>query len=302
MTTACSAKVTAVVVLLLCAMFSTDCSTPSEASKSVQAPPEPAPAPTLTADAKPVTGAEPQVPPRAGSSGCSATMQAVPTTGSSHATAASLCVDRNEVTVAEYAACVRRAKCTEPEPYDARFEENLYRSFCNWRHPEAHEQHPINCLTFEQARSYCASRGARLPTDVEWKWVASNGGRTRYPWGDDAPDGKRVNGCGTECPPAIKAVTGNPQMRPAYRQNDGYAATAPVASFAAGDTTTGIHDLAGNVSEFVVAVESRESSGDLTAGGGCFTQNSKEMTASYFTRTAWSAATSPTLGFRCVSE
>ena len=267
----------------------------------------PAPDHALTARAKPASGPDTQQTPSASPTGCSPTMQMVSMTGMTRANAsrlagvASLCVDRNEVTVSEYAACVTQGKCTtEPDTYNARFEENLYRAFCNWHHPEGRERHPVNCVTFDQASAYCASRGARLPTDIEWSWIESNGGRTRYPWGNAAPDAKRVNGCGTECPPAIKAATGNPEMRPAYRQNDGFAATAPVASFSAGDTESGIHDLAGNVSEFVVAVAARESTGDLTAGGGCFSQNSKEMTASYFTRTAWASATSPSLGFRCV--
>jgi formylglycine-generating enzyme len=309
-----------VVALGACAVLTCRCSTSSEAPRPDQSPqptaaklaklesgPE-APTSTASPQARPASSAEPTDPPSAAAGGCGSKMVAVSTAGMPRSGAqpqggaASLCVDRNEVVTVDYAACVQRAKCTEPEAYQASFEEDLYRAFCNWRHPEGHEQHPVNCLTFEQARAYCAERGARLLTDVEWKWVSSNGGRTRYPWGNAAPDGTRVNGCGTECPPAIKAATGNPEMRAAYRQNDGYVATAPVGSFSAGDTTSGIHDLAGNVSEFVVAVESRESSGDLTAGGNCFSQGSKEMSASTFTRTAWSAAASSSLGFRCASE
>lgn len=308
-------------VLGVCAVLTCRCSTSSEASRPNQfatatppptvakvesSPSAPSADPLGTARTNPAREKPTDSPSAA--SGCAPNALAVPTAGMSGAGAHSrggastFCVDRTEVTIADYAACVQRAKCTEPEAYEAKFEENLYRAFCNWRHPEGREQHPVNCLTFEQARAYCAARGARLLTDLEWKWVSSNGGRTRYPWGNAAPDGTRVNGCGPECPPAIKTVTGNPEFRAAYRQNDGYVATSPVGSFSAGDTTSGIHDLAGNVSEFVVAVESRETSGDLTAGGNCFSQDSKEMTASKFTRTAWPAATSPSLGFRCASD
>ena len=151
-----------------------------------------------------------------------------------------LCFDRTEVTVADYAACVERGRCDPPLSYDPKFEDDLYRAFCNWQSPDARDQHPVNCVTFEQAQLYCESSGARLPTDVEWRWVASNRARTRYPWGVVAPDGERVNGCGLECPAAVKAATGNPEMRATYAQNDGYAATAPVGSFVKGDTASGI--------------------------------------------------------------
>ncbi len=214
----------------------------------------------------------------------------------------SLCVDQAEVSVADYVACIARAQCTEPEAYDTKVEDNLYRAFCNFRHPEGRGRHPINCVSFDQARSYCAARAARLPTDIEWQWVASNGAQTLYPWGKAAPDGTRVNGCGTECPSAVKAITGNPEMVALYRQNDGYVGTAPVASFPKGDNAASIHDLAGNVAEFVVPIAAAPSTGDLTAGGGCFTQNARMMSAGGFTRTAWSTARSPDLGFRCVAE
>jgi hypothetical protein len=64
----------------------------------------------------------------------------------------------------------------------------------------------------------------------------------------------------------------------------------------------GVHDLSGNVAEFVVPVAAPVSAGDLTAGGGFLTQNAKMMSARVQTRTAWSGATSPDLGFRCISD
>jgi hypothetical protein len=100
--------------------------------------------------------------------------------------ARSICFDVSEVTVGDYAACVARSTCTQPQPYVRHDELDRYRAFCNWKHPEGHDRHPINCVSFEQAKAYCAARGARLPTDLEWTSAASNGGKTAYPWAPPA--------------------------------------------------------------------------------------------------------------------
>jgi formylglycine-generating enzyme required for sulfatase activity len=92
----------------------------------------------------------------------------------------------------------------------------------------------------------------------------------------------------------------NPELHATYKDRDGYVGTAPVGSFPAGDSADGIHDLAGNVSEFAEAVSSAEDTGDLTAGDSFLTQRQTLMTAKAFARTAWSGASSPTVGFRCV--
>jgi hypothetical protein len=75
-----------------------------------------------------------------------------------------------------------------------------------------------------------------------------------------------------------------------------------VGTFPRGDNRAGVHDLAGNVAEFIVPDLEPAATGDLTAGGGFLTQNPRMMSARVHTRTAWSGATSPDLGFRCVRD
>jgi hypothetical protein len=145
--------------------------------------------------------------------------------------------------------------------------------------PEDRSQHPMNCVSYAQSQKFCEFRHARLPTDIEWQWAASNGGQTKYPWGSSPPDRTRVNGCGGECPPKMRALTGHRDVRATYAGDDGFVGTAPVGSFPLGDNFLEIHDLAGNVAELVVPVTARASTGDLTAGGSFLSSDVRHMSA-----------------------
>lgn len=69
------------------------------------------------------------------------------------------------------AAWVRRHGITEP---------------ADWGRPGFdHPRMPVTGTSFWEAEAYAHFRGADLPTEHEWYLVASNGGLTRYPWGDD---------------------------------------------------------------------------------------------------------------------
>lgn len=92
---------------------------------------------------------------------------------------APFCLDRTEVTVSAYAACVRAGAC-QPAGDESHF--------CNADRPD-HDQHPINCVDWHQAVAFCKFRRARLPTEVEWEYAARGGSRDLpYPWGDGALD------------------------------------------------------------------------------------------------------------------
>jgi formylglycine-generating enzyme required for sulfatase activity/tetratricopeptide (TPR) repeat protein len=94
---------------------------------------------------------------------------------------ASFCLDSTEVTVGAYAECVRAGTCTAAASGT---------TTCNGRHADR-LTHPINCVSGEQAVAYCASRGERLPTEIEWEYAARGGPKQlKYPWGDGSPDGR----------------------------------------------------------------------------------------------------------------
>lgn len=85
-------------------------------------------------------------------------------------------IDLAEVTVAAYARCVEAGKCTEPKRGGA----------CNWK-ADGRERHPINCVDFQQATSYCASVGKRLPTEEEWEYAARGPASKPRAYGDGEP-------------------------------------------------------------------------------------------------------------------
>jgi formylglycine-generating enzyme required for sulfatase activity len=72
------------------------------------------------------------------------------------------CVDRFEVSTEEYEACVSAGKCGKPEGE---------RKTCNTV-DKGKGDHPINCINHSQAVAVCATRGARLPTEIEWEYIA----------------------------------------------------------------------------------------------------------------------------------
>ena len=95
---------------------------------------------------------------------------------------------------------------------------------------------PQVLVSWNEALAYCRFRGGRLPTEAEWERAARGPAGRRYPWGD-VFDRQRLNG-------------GRFALDP-FEARDGFVELAPVGSFLAGATPDGIHDLAGNVEEWV---------------------------------------------------
>lgn len=132
-------------------------------------------------------------------------------------------IDRFEVRVADYERCVQVGRC-EPRPSS-----EATKRF------DAPEQ-PVSRVTWNDAQTYCAYRGARLPTEAEFERAARGARGRRYPWGDlfnaRAANYGRFGWDETDA-------------------SDGFAELAPIGSFGAGMTPEGVYDLAGNVAEWV---------------------------------------------------
>ncbi len=127
------------------------------------------------------------------------------------------------VTVEQYAECVIKGGCTEPD----------MGSYCNWG-VTGRQKHPINCVDWDQANVYAKFKGARLPSESEYEYAAKSGGKNqKYPWGMDEPTCNNV------------VMSGNGGY------GCGSNGTMPVCSKPAGNTTQGLCDMAGNVWEWV---------------------------------------------------
>ena len=86
-------------------------------------------------------------------------------------------IDTTEVTVADYRACIDAEVCPEPA---------LHRTSC--RIARTYEdQHPVNCVSAEEAEKYCRFVGKRLATEVEWEKAARGPNDHIYPWGNTQP-------------------------------------------------------------------------------------------------------------------
>jgi len=135
----------------------------------------------------------------------------------------------------------------------------------NWRnsfervskkHPEitVNDQHPVNCVSWEDARAFCnwlaAETGLRikLPTEAQWEYAARGPENYIYPWGNEDPDGSRAN-YADESFNLIFPGTGQSLVH--HGVDDGYPITSPVGSFPEGASPFGALDMAGNLSEWV---------------------------------------------------
>jgi formylglycine-generating enzyme required for sulfatase activity len=150
---------------------------------------------------------------------------------------------------------------------------------------------PISGVSWHNAHSYCTWVGKRLPTEAEWEFVATGGGRRRFPWAIDA---------GPRCYRAVGFMNGAQCA----------ADTQPVGSRPDGSSPEGLTDLSGNVAEWTANLyepyPGNEDQGSwfdhsepiyAVRGGGLF--NSGIFLKS---RSRWSATESArgqALGFRC---
>jgi sulfatase modifying factor 1 len=217
-------------------------------------------------------------------------------------------IDKREVTVAQYEACVMNNICDE-QPHDLPLA--MYPYF---------RAAPINYVTWEQANKYCeqwlrsnsflarethfeiAARG-----DCAMNGSAPNDPECRekmrvYPWGNDAPDCKRASFTAGKAPIDVTACGANPGC------GCGHHRPCDDATHDSGTSPYGVEDLAGNLAEWTLDSVIPYPDGPVqdpgfisgapwVLRGGGFLSSPKELRSSH--RTAHDGNGAVDIGFRC---
>lgn len=189
-------------------------------------------------------------------------------------------IDRTEVTNAAFKQFVDAHPewSRERIPRDRHNGEYL-KDWVNGSHPRDAGELPATFITWDAAVAYCASVGKRLPTEAEWEFAAGGGRSSEFPWGGEMPDATKANWSGT-----------------------GLGKPSRVASFP--PTGPGLHDLAGNVWEFVQDAwrdtyeSSQTSPGRRVIRGGSFAAAAVNLRVRYRDSHPETGA-GPHVGFRC---
>ncbi len=188
-------------------------------------------------------------------------------------TISSFCIDRHEVTNAEFKQFVedtgyltiaerplsieqfpnlseaeRKAGSLVFKPPASGIEQVAYLSWwkwvqgANWQHPygvdsniKGKEDHPVVHISYLDAVAYAEWAGKELPTESQWEYAARGGlEKQKYVWGNEYS--------------ATKANTWQGIFPFTNIKTDGYLGTAPVGSFP--PNGYGLVDMAGNVWEW----------------------------------------------------
>lgn len=152
---------------------------------------------------------------------------------------ASFAIDRTEVTVGAYVACMRQGPCRLAPELSLDAERPTL---------------PVERVTWSEAAAFCRARGGRLPSEAEWEKAARGFGRRLWPWGAEWQEGRANHGRGQRLGPGGTATADEDTLD----DSDGFASRAPVGSFPAGASPHGVLDLGGNVWEWTSGYFARE--------------------------------------------
>lgn len=186
-------------------------------------------------------------------------------------------IDRNEVSQAQYGACVADGECSPLH-------------FQTERPDFAANELPAVLVTIHEASRYCAFAGGRLPTEAEWEYAARGPFTRLFPWGNVwnpalANHGKRLH---------------DPD------ESDGFLYLAHAGAFPDGASPFGLYDMAGNVMEWVETDASANDDLGRPVGGAVAKGGSWQSTG-FFLAVAQAAVLNPAhsypdVGFRCAYD
>ena len=192
-------------------------------------------------------------------------------------TVAPFWMDRTEVTVGAYRACVEANACERPA-----------RSSASCTYDAGEPRLPVSCVHWRDADAFCRAAGKRLPREAEWSSRAADGeaGATR---------GRISAGCFFAAT-LVSETTGRTCTRGPSR----------VGAHPSGASALGFQDLSGNVEEWMSDwyVENLAYGGAPAAGASHVLRGGGWLSAPSAARTTsrnWGSSleAGPNVGFRC---
>lgn len=227
------------------------------------------------------------------------------------------CMDATEVTVADYQKCSQTGACRRLKPEVGYVkmkphEEKAFLPLCNID-AAGREQHPMNCISWRDADTFCRKNDKRLPTEAEWEYATRGPDGRVFPWGDDKPTVEHLNACDLDCVTWSKKA-GVGVLVLFESASDGFAATSPVGKFPKGDSRFGPKDVVGNVWEWVAdfegsytAAEQKNPTGPASGEkkvirGGAWNGAREEWLHPSFRFAAEPERRHPAIGFRCAKS
>lgn len=117
---------------------------------------------------------------------------------------------------------------------------------------EQGEDHPVGSVSWNDANAYATWLSSNfgvnmvLPTEAQWEKAARGTDGRRFPWGNESPNGNRLNFADRR----FAEKYGKYARRPDLADDDGYVETSPVDAFPLGQSPYGAFDMAGNLGEW----------------------------------------------------
>jgi formylglycine-generating enzyme required for sulfatase activity len=189
-------------------------------------------------------------------------------------------IDRTEVTVEAYRACVSAGACARPP-----------RTSATCTYDAADPELPVSCIHWRDADAYCRFTAKRLPAEREWEYAARGTYAISFPWAG-----------GPGCATAVTLVSD---------QSGRSCATGPVrvGSHVNGASVFGVLDMSGNLEEWTEDwyVESLGAGPAPRAGAAHVLRGGGWQSPPVLSRTTsrnWGSAleAGPNVGFRCARD
>lgn len=189
-------------------------------------------------------------------------------------------IDRTEVSVGAYRACVERGACARPP-----------RTSPNCTYDLGDPNLPVSCVPWASANAFCLAVNKRLPREAEWENAARGTQPIKYPWGGG-------HGCGVAA-----TLAGETTNRACSGKRP-----SKVGAHLGGASPYGVLDMSGNVEEWVAdwyadsvsELSPRAGASHVLRGGGWLSAPSLARTTSRNWGSVREAG--PNVGFRCARD